>query len=222
MASRFCIGDIHGCDKTFAALLNQLGLQKIDTLYLIGDYIDRGKNSKGVLDRILALIAAGYDLRPLRGNHEQLLLDAVEDPLFVNIWYGNGGLGTLREFGVSQPSEIPRLYLDFLDSLPFKYLTDDFVLVHAGLDFRKSDPVTESSSFSVLWARDYRVDPDKLAGRTLVTGHTVEPLFEIRKSLETQHIKLDNGCFDKYEIGCGSLVAVKLDTRELIVQTNIE
>ena len=80
MCRRFVVADIHGCAATFTELLAQLDVQRCDTLYLRGDYIDRGPHSKGVLDQILALLADGYALCPLRGNHEQLLLDALDNP----------------------------------------------------------------------------------------------------------------------------------------------
>jgi serine/threonine protein phosphatase 1 len=220
---RFAVGDIHGCNKTLQKIVEDvIRLELDDTLFLLGDYIDRGPNSKGVLDYLLQRIEAGYDIRPLLGNHEEMLLNAASDPVARTIWYGNGGWGTMREFGVNTPEEIPQSYLNFLASLPLMHLLDDYLLVHAGLNFRMADPITESTTQDLLWARDYRVDPSKLVGRTLVTGHTKVPLFEIKELLATSHIKLDNGCYDKGEIGYGALVCLDLDTRELLVQENIE
>jgi serine/threonine protein phosphatase 1 len=128
----------------------------------------------------------------------------------------------MREFGVETPEDIPQRYLDFLSALPLVLVLDDYVLVHAGLDFSKASPLSESSPEYLLWARDYKIDPAKLGGRTLVTGHTRTPLFEIKTSLATSHIKLDNGCCSKGEIGYGSLVALNLDTKQLLVQVNME
>lgn len=220
---RFAIGDIHGCIKSLKKMVEErLLLEPEDMLFLMGDYIDRGPDSKGVLDYMLQLLESGYDIHPLRGNHEDMLLNAAEDLAARGLWYGNGGWGTMREFGVETPKEIPQRYLDFLFSLPFMYLLDDYVLVHAGLDFRKVDPITESTPQDLLWARDYKADPAKLAGRTLITGHTRTPLFEIKESLATNHIRLDNGCYSKGEIGYGALVALNLDARELLVQKNID
>jgi serine/threonine protein phosphatase 1 len=220
---RFVIGDIHGCPRTLRKLVEDvLHLELGDTLYLTGDYIDRGPDSKGVLDYLMQLREFGYDICPLLGNHEQLLLDAVADPSAHALWYGNGGWGTLREFGVNSPAEIPQRYINFLASLSLIHLLDDYVLVHAGLDFQKDDPFSESDFQALLWSRDYKTDPAKLDGRTLVTGHSRVPLFQIQESLATCHIKLDNGCSDKGEIGYGALVALNLATRELLIQENIE
>lgn len=121
---RFAVGDVHGCSKTLRALVEEkICLTADDTLYLLGDYIDRGPDSKGVLDYLLGLWNSNYDIRPLRGNHEQLLLDSVSDPGSQRLWYNNGGWGTLREFGVTNPAEIPQLYRDFLALLPRLFVT---------------------------------------------------------------------------------------------------
>ena len=193
-----------------------------DTLFLLGDYIDRGPDSIGVLDYLLKLQESGFDVQPVRGNHEVMLLDAVADPVARNIWYGNGGWGTLRELGIDSPEVIPQHYLDFLAKLPYILTTEDFVFVHAGLDFQTLDPLRDTPPQFMIWSRSGQVDPAKLGGRTLLTGHTVTPLFTIRNSLATSHITIDNGCYSKGEICCGALVAVNLDTRQLLVQENIE
>jgi serine/threonine protein phosphatase 1 len=199
-----------------------LQLDPSDSLFLMGDYIDRGQDSKGVLDYLIQLSEAGYNILPLLGNHEEMLLNAATDPAAHSLWYGNGGWQTMREFGVATPEEIPQRYIDFLASLSSMYLLDDYVLVHAGLDFSKDVPLFESASQALLWSRDYKADPVKLDGRILVTGHSKTPLFEIKKSLTSNHMRLDNGCYCKREIGYGALVCLDLDTRELFVQENVE
>lgn len=220
---RFAIGDIHGCYKTLRKMVEEvLQLKQEDTLFLLGDYIDRGPDSVGVLDYLMKLHESGFDVRPIRGNHEEMLLDAVNDPAARSLWYGNGGWGTLREFGVESPDLIPHRFLDFMTALPYILTTEGYVLVHACLDFRTINPLQDTSRQFMLWARDCQEDYGKIGGRTLVTGHCVTPLFTIKASLATHHIPLDNGCYDKGEISCGALVALDLDSRELFVQENIE
>ena len=219
---RFAIADIHGCARTLAALLAQIDLQRDDTLFLLGDYIDRGPDSKGVLDQLLALQADGFDLWPLRGNHEQMLLDALDDNTVLPFWKMNGGGATLYNFGVKHPKELPSRYLDFIASLPLLHLLDDYVLVHAGLDFRTPAPITDSSPRALLWTRDFRIDPAKLAGRTLVTGHNTVALFVIEAALTSCHIPLDNCCFSRGEINYGALLALDLNQRQLLVMPNTE
>jgi len=197
-------------------------LEKDDVLVLLGDYIDRGPDSPGVLDYLLALLATGYTVRPLMGNHEEMLLRAATDPFMRNLWLGNGGDLTLRQFGVDSSAKIPRHYLDFLAGLPRILTTADYVFVHAGLDFQADDPLQETSEDFMLWERSWRARPEKIGGRALVCGHTMMPLAEIRASLQNPAIFLDNGCFAAGEPGYGSLVALNLDTLELLVQANCE
>jgi serine/threonine protein phosphatase 1 len=78
---RFAVGDIHGCSKTLKKMMEDvLLLEHEDMLFLMGDYIDRGPDSKGVLDYILQLLESGYDIRPLLGNHEEMMLIAATNP----------------------------------------------------------------------------------------------------------------------------------------------
>ena len=102
---RFAISDIHGCRATFEKMLTEvLQLQKEDTLYLLGDYIDRGPDSRGVIDHIWALQKEGYQVHCLRGNHEQMLLDEVDKDGF---WY-KGNRATLDSFQIKSNQGIPK------------------------------------------------------------------------------------------------------------------
>ncbi len=88
----FAIGDIHGCRKTFEKLLkDKIQLTKEDEIYCIGDYIDRGDDSKGVIDLIINLRTDGYKIKILRGNHEQMMLEAATDKKALSLWLDNGG-----------------------------------------------------------------------------------------------------------------------------------
>src|SRR5450759_5853294 len=99
---RYAIADIHGCCKTFQALIEKLQIKGSDHLYLLGDYIDRGLDSKGVLDTIMNL---GCKVVSLMGNHEDMWLRAsakMGDPVLcdanINVWMENGGQATLKSF----------------------------------------------------------------------------------------------------------------------------
>ena len=111
--TRYAIGDIHGGSKTFRALLDTLNLKHNDRLYLLGDYVDRGNDSKGVLDLILQLIDSGYDLRPVRGNHDDMMLRNFSGDLdmFSSLWLEGWGSYTLTSFGITAPEMIPSRYL---------------------------------------------------------------------------------------------------------------
>ena len=217
--ARYAIGDIHGGAKTFRALLDKMNLSPEDTLYLLGDYVDRGQESKGVLDIILDLHNAGFNIRPLRGNHDDMFLKTLQSAhnYFSSVWYDGWGRHTLVSFGVENPGQVPAKYLTLLDSMPSIMVEDDFVFVHAALDMAKDDPINESSEICMLWGQVNSVNPKKIGFRTLVTGHTIRPLPVIEISVMTNRIYLDNGAFTNLQPDMGNLVALNLDSRGLII-----
>lgn len=217
------ISDIHGCAKTFRHLIFEVvRLKKSDLLYLLGDMIDRGPDSKGVIETILELQASGYDVRPIRGNHEQMLLTYMVEPLYKNLvlWLANGGCNSLESYGVTAPEELGEL-IHFIKTMPFHRTTDSHIFVHAGLDFTLDDPF--SGEEAMLWKRGGGVNKAKLNGRVLVSGHTPLTLSKIRRSLSTSHIRLDNGCVQGDTLPeLGNLVALELESSVLHIQDNIE
>lgn len=221
---RYAIGDIHGGKRTFQALLSRLPLRKGDRLYLLGDYIDRGPDSRGVLDIIISLMNAGYDVRPLMGNHEDMLLRTIsgDHDAWSRNWQEMFGNETLCSFDVSSPAEIPPHYLNLLGSLKLVATENDFVLVHAGLNFTVADPLKESTPFQCLWFESGCAQKEKLGGRALLTGHTVRTISQIRGSLRSPRICLDNGAFTNRLPDYGNLVALNLDRQELICQPWID
>src|ERR1700721_350669 len=107
MAKRWVIPDIHGCHKTFKKLVSRLELNKEeDQLFLLGDYIDRGPNSRKVIKFIMKLRTEGFIVRTLKGNHEDLMLLSIQDPHLISLWHQNGGLATLKSFKVTEPELI--------------------------------------------------------------------------------------------------------------------
>ena len=216
----YAIADIHGGSRTFKALLDRINLRHSDRLFLLGDYVDRGPDSRGVLYTISRLMQSGYDIRALRGNHDDALLRTVRNDhdLFSAHYRVEWGWHTLQSFGIDEPEEMPAEYVNFLESLPYLLVEDEYIFVHAGLDMRKADPLLNSDPIDMLWARSRVVDKRKLGGRTLVTGHVIDSLDVIRDSLNTDNIRLDNGAFTNQQPDQGNLVALNLDTKELIVQ----
>ncbi len=221
---RYAIGDIHGGLQTFTALLNKLHLRHHDRLYLLGDYVDRGNDSKGVLDAILRLKNAGYDVRPVRGNHDDMMLRTFTQDHDDYSWYWMKGWGvrTLESFQVGDMVEVQAIYVTLLDSLPYFYRDENYFLVHAGLDMTKDDPLTETEPAQMLWGDASLLDTGKELGDCiLVTGHKIRSMQQIEASLATRHIQIDNGAYSGYDnldpsIGC--LVALDLDTMELTAQ----
>ena len=218
---RFVIPDIHGCSRTFRRLLEEvIRLSPSDSLYLLGDMIDRGPGSREVLDTVLHLQANGYRITPLRGNHEEMLLLSCRDRSYFRLWMINGGHATLESFGIEDGCDIPLPYRRFLESLPFYVQLDDFILVHGSLNFLDPDPLGDTEA--MLWSRDPLVERERIGGRRVIGGHTPVGLDDIRSSLKGDKIMLDNGCVYSGIPGLGSLTALNLDTMTLHIQPNCE
>ena len=223
-ARAFAISDIHGCVKTFIALVEQvIVLKKEDTLFLLGDYIDRGPDSKGVIDYIFQLKEAGFKLVTLRGNHEQMLLEGLVDEAGFNRFNVNGGDKSLLSFGVSKVNEMDKKYLDFFNTLQYFSTYENFVLVHAGLNFEVPDPLQDK--FSMLWIRKFKV-PTSHKDKIVVHGHVPTALTDIESSIESVHqdhqIGIDNGCFYGSNEFYGHLCCLELNSLQLFVQANID
>src|SRR6476620_5058537 len=113
MSSRtIAIGDIHGCSAALRALIDAIGPTADDTIIALGDYVDRGPDSRGVLDDVLEL-ERRFRLVPLLGNHELMLLDAIENPHVIGPWLECGGEATLRCYD-RQLRNIPAEHLAFI------------------------------------------------------------------------------------------------------------
>lgn len=222
----YAITDIHGCNKTFHALLDKIGLAKTDNLFLLGDYIDRGPDSKGVIDTIWKLQADGYQVRVLKGNHEQMMYNAYCALLReeISMWTGNGGYATLASFGVNNVRQIPVEYIDFIETLEMYIELPDYYLVHAGFDFR-GETIFENED-AMMWERRWYQDivPEMLHGKMVVHGHTPMQLKNIQQMMATMEypvIDIDAGCFAQKE-GYGYLCALNLTTRELVWQARTD
>jgi serine/threonine protein phosphatase 1 len=218
---RFVIPDIHGCAATFRTLVEDvIRLTPEDHLYLLGDYIDRGPRSKELLDTILGLARDGYDVNALRGNHEEMLINSDNSLGDFRLWTLNGGDTTLYSFGVDYAGEIPNRYLQFLEKLPLFFILDDFILVHACLNFDNQDPFTDRES--MLWARHCEVDISRTGNKRLVSGHTPVTRETLEKGLTSSRIMLDNGCVYKGHPGLGALAALDLDSMIVLFQENVD
>jgi len=217
----FVIGDIHGCAATLRRLVDGT-LRPIpnDHIYLLGDLIDRGPDSKGVLDFIFELRGRGLSVSSVRGNHEEMCLQAGDDQYYLELWAANGGLATLESFQADGPGDIPHRYRAFLGSLPHYILLEDFVIVHAGLNFDLPGPFDDTSA--MLWTRSPFVDRQRIGGRRLICGHTPVPRTLLEASLDSSKIMLDNGCVfgERLEMGC--LAALELESMTLRYQENID
>lgn len=217
----FVIGDVHGCAATLRHLVDeQLQVTVGDRIYLLGDLVDRGPDSKGVLDFIFELRERGLSVVSVRGNHEQMLLESSGLHPQLGLWIANGGFPTLESFQADGAGDIPSRYRDFLDSFPHYILLDDFVIVHAGLNFDCPDPFSDTDF--MLWSRSPFVDPRRIGGRRLICGHTPVTRSQLEASLGSSRIMLDNGCVFTELPGMGHLAALELGSLTLHFQENID
>ena len=220
---RFAISDIHGCYQTFKNMVEQrLELTHDDQLFLLGDYINKGPKSKKTLDYIIDLISHGYRVYPLRGNHEQDILDVDEKNPQVLKWLLRKSPDLIKN------GCIKRQHFLFLDSLPYYYKLPDFYLVHGGFNFKAKDPLKDKKA--MIWRRMTEKSSPFGDNRIILHGHRSYGIDEIKKLVESRSsiIGLDNGVnytknnkvYDYSQMG--NLCALNLDTFELIVQPNIE
>jgi serine/threonine protein phosphatase 1 len=217
---RLVVPDIHGCRRTFEALLDRVQLDRSDQLFLLGDYINKGPDSSGVLEHVFALLAQGYAVFTLRGNHEQEMMN-----------HARQGPRALRAYAQEQHSEdlldaegrIVERYHAFMRQLPFYFVLDDCFLVHAGFDFEAERPFADLKA--MLEIRNFPVDPAAIDNKKIIHGHNPLPLPYILQQLETGQtvIPLDNGCVYFGERAAqGNLLCLELDTFALIAQPNVE
>jgi serine/threonine protein phosphatase 1 len=176
----FAVGDIHGCPVELGALLDGVGFAAGDTACFVGDYLDRGPDSKGVIDLLLDRRAAMPEVSWvfLKGNHEDMALAFLGRPgRWGESWMMNGGTAAVRSYGVDARAEpavvesaIPESHLAFLESLERTYTWGGHRFVHAGI--RPGVPWAEQSDEDLLWIReDFLLHPHGLP-ETVVFGHT--------------------------------------------------
>jgi serine/threonine protein phosphatase 1 len=199
MAGRvLAVGDIHGCAEELQVLLDGLDLGGGDTVVCVGDYVDRGPDSRGVIDLLLALQA-----RPdvstvfLRGNHEDMCLDFLgRGGRHGEAWRVNGGVTTLQSYdidpyvsGVEAAARLPEAHLAFLDALVPWHATPGHLMVHAGI--RPGRPFAEQTEEDLYWIREEFIHRSHGLPYTVVFGHT--PQRQVLVDLPYK-IGIDTGC----------------------------
>jgi len=212
----FVISDVHGCNDAFRKALKLIKLKKTDTLILLGDLIDRGEDSKGVIDTVLLLIEHEFNIICLKGNHEQMFLDAFDNIQSKINWLKNGGDSTLSSFYTSSIEKIPDKYIDFVKSFKLYYAYDNYIFVHAGLNMKIENPFIDE--YSILWMRDQEnyLNQNWIGNRLIIHGHNPTTRNEIERSINNLNniICVDNGCFFNRE-GYGNICVLQLETMTL-------
>lgn len=223
-AKVYVIPDIHGYYKTLVSLLDTINLQPDDLLIFLGDYIDRGPESKKVLDLVMGMKNQNPNVYALRGNHENTILELNEDEERFLHWH----LRKNKMEDILEKGRIKRKYTDFINSLPYYIEVDNFLLVHAGFDFTKYNPFEDLSS--MLWLRDFKTGFDQTKGKQIIHGHDPKELTCIQEAISDRAaaIPLDNGVayHKKHKIydhnAMGNLCCLELISMTLTVQKNID
>ena len=228
---RYCIGDIHGCIKTLDKLVTEIYKQDQNPeFYFVGDLIDRGPDSKAVIDFIIDL-KANNNTQIVLGNHEVMLLNSYKNNLKISdsIWQQNGAAKTLLSFNpnanLTLPANnfIPKKYYSFIETLPFYIELKDYFIVHAGFNFNINEPFTDFES--MVWIREEQYNSEFTKGKKIIHGHTTISVEQISKRLKSQdlnNINIDSGCVYLQYNNLGNLSALNMDELKLISVKNID
>jgi serine/threonine protein phosphatase 1 len=215
----YAIGDIHGrvdlLDQMEAAIAADIdAVQHSPALICyLGDYIDRGPNSAQVIDRLCGPFDGNVARVFLRGNHEDRMIDFLEDPVANGPgWIKFGGREALESYGLEVPeaigqgdwtnlrdlllSVLPDAHRDFLNGLKLGLIWHNYLLVHAGIDPTK--PLTMQSAHDLMWMREPFLSCDVDWGLTVIHGHVIvdEPIFRRNR------IGIDTGAYQSGLLTC--------------------
>lgn len=182
--SRYVIGDIHGCNDELRRLVEKLPLAGGDRLIFLGDYIDRGPDSAGVVSYLLSLQQQFKEINCvfLKGNHEDMFLSYLGlRGQHGDMFLVNGGKTTLASYGVAADklpgprvlSVIPAEHMRFFEALENYYLMDSFLCVHAGIHPQKS--LAEQTDEELFWIRNAFIYSSHRLPYTVLFGHTPQP-----------------------------------------------
>jgi serine/threonine protein phosphatase 1 len=223
------VGDVHGCSTALRRLIEAIDLRATDTLVMLGDYVDRGPDSRGVLELLIEL-GDRCRLVPLMGNHEEMMLAARNARADLGFWLACGGQATLHSYGNSGGIElVPREHFRFLEHCQTWYETETHFFVHA--NYRADVPLDRQDAHALRWLSlaDY-VPPPHRSGKIAVVGHTPQRSGQM---LDLGHLKcLDTGCclggrltaldvesgrlWQVDEVGCRSLCETCGNMREVV------
>jgi serine/threonine protein phosphatase 1 len=223
----YAVGDIHGRADLLGQMLDRLEREQPPPqaaappiVVFLGDYVDRGPDSRRVIDMLLEGRPRGFERRFLIGNHESMLLAFLDDPIQNRHWLTQGGMATLGSYGVPVPpamasraalvqagelfrEQLPRAHLHFLCGLERYVVLGDYALVHAGVDPGK--PIDAQSDQDLLWIRKKFLNGRRRYDYMVVHGHT--PIGAPYK--DDRRISIDTGAY-----ASGRLTAVKLHGAE--------
>jgi serine/threonine protein phosphatase 1 len=221
----YAVGDVHGRLDVLAPLVRDIAEDAARSappeppmLVFLGDYVDRGPDSKGVVELVLDLAQTrAFEVRTLKGNHEEALLQFLAEPAFGQTWAEHGGAATLVSYGVQPPAQrtdperwerasrafeaaLPPAHRRFYEGLELMVTVGDYAFVHAGV--RPGVPLDGQAERDLLWIRQEFLEEKSPFEKVIVHGHT--PLEE--PQLTAVRLGVDTGAY-----ATGVLTAVRLE-----------
>jgi len=215
----YAIGDIHGESRALDQLHSRIAKDAEiwhgrKLLVYLGDYVDRGDDSAGVIARLTDSPLPGFACRYLMGNHDATMLDFLSDPGSHQAWLGFGGLETLASYGVRAPADpgtaasralalsealaacLPAAHRSFLEGLEGSVTVGDYLFVHAGI--RPGCPIDRQKLEDLLWIREPFLSSRRWHGKRVVHGHTIVPAPETLPN----RIAVDTGAYAGGSLTC--------------------
>jgi len=205
LSRTIAIGDIHGCSKALAAVIASLDPESTDTLVFLGDYVDRGPDSRGVLDQLLEL-QQRCRVVPLLGNHEVMMLGVQSGEMPAEFWQRYGGYETLLSYGGDLASVDPT-HWSFMRECRRYFDTPTHLFMHA--NYVADRELDDQPDHILFWTHVSTVLPPRhRSGKTAVVGHTPQYEGDI---LDVGHLK----CIDTCCFGGGWLTALDVDSGQV-------
>jgi diadenosine tetraphosphatase ApaH/serine/threonine PP2A family protein phosphatase len=214
----YAVGDIHGRSDLLDRMHDMIRVDALSrpeaekVVIYLGDYVDRGDDSRGVVARLIERPLAGFRMVALCGNHEAFLLRFLDDPEIGPAWIANGGDATLYSYGVNwRPAfgegdlagvseafrrVLPADHLDFFRALALSDVEGDYLFVHAGI--RPDVALAAQSPDDLMWIRGEFLESDADHGHVVVHGHTITETPELRDN----RIGIDTGAFATGRLTC--------------------
>jgi serine/threonine protein phosphatase 1 len=171
------IGDVHGCVHALEAVLEAIGPTSDDRIVFLGDMIDQGKESREVLERIIAL-KQQCKVVLIQGNHEEMMYAAREDEKALRYWENCGGVATINSYKFCGTlADIPTEHWALLDTCIPYYETDECILTHA--NYVADLPMAEQPEYTLRWELFDSAKQPHISGKPVVVGHTEQKNAEI-------------------------------------------
>jgi serine/threonine protein phosphatase 1 len=229
----YAIGDIHGRADLLAELhgiiaKDLMSFSGASTIIYLGDYVDRGSDTKGVLDQLISS-TIGTTRVFLMGNHEEMLLEFLEHPKKAQRWLAMGGVEAASSYGVSGTdvrrvatelaAAMPRTHLGFLRGLQVSYSADQFFFCHAGV--RPGVTLAKQDARDLLWIKGDFLNSDEMFEKIVVHGHS--PVDEV--DIRPNRINVDTRAYASGRLSCvvldGSSVRVLATTARVTFRAKL-